>query len=116
MLTQQGLEEIAAVSTSEQIAFLLVERARLLDELEAEQNRSATPSPGRGTASSEDFQRTLERERQEMEETLSQQQDQMKTLKDSLRQDHEEEINALMEENNTLEDDLQEGKRRVRLY
>ena len=40
MLQQQGLDEIAHASTSEQIAYLLVERARLLDELEAEQNRN----------------------------------------------------------------------------
>ena len=37
MLRQQGLEEIAVGNTSEQIAYLLVERARLMDELEAEQ-------------------------------------------------------------------------------
>ena len=40
MLQQQGLDEIAHASTSEQIAYLLVERARLLDELEAEQSRN----------------------------------------------------------------------------
>ena len=40
MLQQQGLDEIAQASTSEQIAYLLVERARLLDEFEAEQGRN----------------------------------------------------------------------------
>ena len=57
MLIQQGLEEIAGVSTSEQIAFLLVERARLLDELEAEQNRSVMFSPtGEGRESEHELQ------------------------------------------------------------
>ena len=40
MLQQQGLDEISQASTSEQIAYLLVERARLLDEFEAEQGRN----------------------------------------------------------------------------
>ena len=40
MLEQQGLDDIAQASATEQIAYLLVERARLLDELEAEQTRN----------------------------------------------------------------------------
>ena len=40
MLEQQGLDDIAQASATEQIAYLLVERARLLDELEAEQSRN----------------------------------------------------------------------------
>uniref|UniRef100_K1Q5J8 Uncharacterized protein n=1 Tax=Magallana gigas TaxID=29159 RepID=K1Q5J8_MAGGI len=98
MLVQQGLDEIANVSTSEQIAFLLVERARLLDELEAEQNRTMTPSvnstmtettcpqtPGLSTPgintpgpsedgrmSAVEFEQTLERERTQFEEELNQ--------------------------------------------
>ena len=112
MLIQQGLEEIASVSTSEQIAFLLVERARLLDELEAEQNRTMTPSvDGRA---SEDLQKTLEKERNEFEEEISQQRDSLKKTQDQLKRQHEEEINALMEENNKLEDDLVESKEKVR--
>lgn len=111
MLIQQGLEEIASVSTSEQIAFLLVERARLLDELEAEQNRTITPSvDGRA---SEDLQKTLEKERNEFEEEISQQRDSLKKTQDQLKRQHEEEINALMEENNKLEDDLVESKEKM---
>ncbi|VDI19690.1 Hypothetical predicted protein, partial [Mytilus galloprovincialis] len=111
MLIQQGLEEIANVSTSEQIAFLLVERARLLDELEAEQNRTVTPSvDGRA---SEDLQRTLEKERTEFEEEITQHRDSIKKVKDQLKKQHEEEINALMEENNKLEDDLVESKEKM---
>ena len=111
MLIQQGLEEIANVSTSEQIAFLLVERARLLDELEAEQNRTMTPSvDGRA---SEDLQKTLEKERTEFEEEITQHRESLKKVKEQLKRQHEEEINALMEENNKLEDDLVESKEKV---
>lgn len=111
MLIQQGLEEIANVSTSEQIAFLLVERARLLDELEAEQNRTMTPSvDGRA---SEDLQRTLDKERNEFEEEIAQHRDNLKKTKEQMKRQHEEEINALMEENNKLEDDLVESKEKV---
>ena len=45
MLLQQGLEDVAQGTISEQIAYLLVERARLLDELEAEQNRNIVDTP-----------------------------------------------------------------------
>lgn len=140
MLIQQGLEEIANVSTSEQIAFLLVERARLLDELEAEQNRTMTPSvtpaltdttcpqtPGLSTPgintpgpsedgrmSAVEFEQTLERERTQFEEELSQSRESIKQLKERLKREHEEEINALMEENNKLEDDYEEAKAKVR--
>lgn len=139
MLIQQGLEEIASVSTSEQIAFLLVERARLLDELEAEQNRTMTPSvnsaltdttcpqtPGLSTPgintpgpsedgrmSAVEFEQTLERERTQFEDELNQSRESIKKLKERLKQEHEEEINALMEENNKLEDDYEEAKSKV---
>ena len=45
MLLQQGLDDIADGTISEQIAYLLVERARLMDELEAEQSRNAVDTP-----------------------------------------------------------------------
>lgn len=139
MLVQQGLDEIANVSTSEQIAFLLVERARLLDELEAEQNRTMTPSvnstmtettcpqtPGLSTPgintpgpsedgrmSAVEFEQTLERERTQFEEELNQSRESIKKMKERLKREHEEEINALMEENNKLEDDYEEAKAKM---
>ena len=36
MLTQQGLDDVTTSSVPEQVAFLLVERAKLLDALENE--------------------------------------------------------------------------------
>lgn len=44
MLTQQGLAEISDATQSEQIAYLLVERARLLDELEESNNNNNSSS------------------------------------------------------------------------
>ena len=45
MLLQQGLDDIADSTVSEQVAYLLVERARLMDELEAEQARNVVHTP-----------------------------------------------------------------------
>ena len=111
MLIQQGLEEIAQAPTSEQIAFLLVERARLLDELEAEQIRSQSAvSDGR---MSEELQRTIDREREELHEEMEQQRTLSRNEADQLKREHEEEINVVMEENTRLEEELNEMKNKV---
>jgi hypothetical protein len=59
MLLQQGLDEIAHGTTSEQIAYLLVERARLMDELEAEEQRQLVETPD-GLMSAEQLHKQLE--------------------------------------------------------
>ncbi|XP_053379468.1 myosin-11-like isoform X3 [Mercenaria mercenaria] len=111
MLIQQGLEEIAQAPTSEQIAFLLVERARLLDELEAEQGRSASAlSDGR---ISEDLQRTIDREREELQEEINQTREVTKTEIEQIKREHEEEINVVMDENQRLEDELASSKKQI---
>ncbi|XP_033763236.1 early endosome antigen 1-like isoform X4 [Pecten maximus] len=119
MLIQQGLDDIAMVSTSEQIAFLLVERARLLDELEAEQSRTLSPMEALaitdGSAVTDDnasedvLKRTLETERNEHEEELIQARESIRSLKTN----YEEEINGLMDENNKLEDELVQTKEKL---
>ncbi|XP_021367882.1 early endosome antigen 1-like isoform X3 [Mizuhopecten yessoensis] len=111
MLIQQGLDDIAMVSTSEQIAFLLVERARLLDELEAEQSRTISPMEAitDGEVSEDILKLTLEKERNEHEEELIQARDSIRSLKTN----YEEEINGLMDENNKLEDDLVQTKEKL---
>jgi gas vesicle protein len=111
MLIQQGLEEIAQAPTSEQIAFLLVERARLLDELEAEQGRSVSAlSDGR---ISEDLQRTIDREREELQEEIDQAREATKSEIEQIKREHEEEINVVMDENQRLEDELATSKKQV---
>lgn len=113
MLIQQGLEEIAQAPTSEQIAFLLVERARLLDELEAEQGRSLSAlSDGR---QSEELQRTIDREREELQEEIAQQQEAVKSEIEQLKREHEEEINVVMDENQRIEDELAASKKQVNI-
>ena len=111
MLIQQGLEEIAQAPTSEQIAFLLVERARLLDELEAEQGRSVSAvSDGR---TSEELQRTLEQERQEFQDEIEQTRTATRAEVEQLKHEHEEEINVVMDENQRLEEELTSTKEKV---
>ncbi|XP_035826356.1 trichohyalin [Aplysia californica] len=125
MLTQQGLAEISDATQSEQIAYLLVERARLLDELEEHNNsnsnnnsnnnsNSNNPSPNVDGRSSEmELKQILEQERGDFEEELSQQRESAIMMKEQLKQEHEEEINALMEENSKLEEDLQKAEMMV---
>lgn len=111
MLIQQGLEEIANAPTSEQIAFLLVERARLLDELEAEQGRSHSAlSDGKIP---EELQRTLEKEREELQEEYEHQRETTKAEFEQLQREHEEEINVVMDENQRLEDKLADAQKQV---
>lgn len=118
MLVQQGLDEIANANSSEQIAFLLVERARLLDELESADRSTAhsdggagaQPSDGRDSA---ELKEILNRERTEFEEELQQQRESSRLMTESMRQEHEEEISALMEENQRLEEDFNVQKEKV---
>ncbi|RUS85459.1 hypothetical protein EGW08_006792 [Elysia chlorotica] len=122
MLTQQGLAEISDATQSEQIAYLLVERARLLDELEEHNsnnsnsnNNSTTASPHNtdGRSSETELKQILEQERGDFEEELKEQRESAKMMREQLKQEHEEEINALMEENSKLEDDLQKAEMMV---
>jgi len=114
MLIQQGLEEIAQAPTSEQIAFLLVERARLLDELEAEQGRSASVSAVSDGRASEDLQRTLEKEREDLQVEYETQREATRAELETVRREHEEEINVVMDENQRLEEELENAKKQVR--
>ncbi|XP_025082081.1 trichohyalin-like isoform X2 [Pomacea canaliculata] len=112
MLTQQGLAEIAMATPSEQVAYLLVERARLLDELESLQTKPSQTDAHEGSESQE-LKDILEKERKELEQALTQQRESATFMKEKLRQEHEEEISALMDENTKLEDELAEVKRQV---
>ena len=59
MLTQQGLEEIAMATPSEQVAFLLVERAKLLEQIESAPT-SARQSAASGGRESQELKEILE--------------------------------------------------------
>lgn len=114
MLEQQGLHDILDSSTTEQIAYLLVERARLLDELEAEQTEAGTlfQTPD-GAFSAAQLWAMLSQERREFERDLAHHKANLQKLHDSLKDESEEEITVLMSENSKLQDLLDATKRRV---
>ena len=113
MLLQQSLDEIADGTTSEQIAYLLVERARLMDELEAVESRATIETP-EGPLTGAQLLELLEQERVEFEEELGQQRESLRGAKETMRRGHEEEITTMMTENEKLQDMLDEAKQQVR--
>ena len=117
MLLQQGLDDIVDGSTGEQVAFLLVERARLMDELESEQGRvagSAAAAAGAGGADKVgELREMLERERAEFEEELEQQSERVRRAKEQTRTAHEDEMATMIDENEQLQEMLNDTKRRV---
>jgi len=62
MLIQQGLDDIADRTPGEQIAYLLVDRARLMDDVETEQARCYVSTPD-GALSAQQLYATLLREK-----------------------------------------------------
>ncbi|XP_078095882.1 uncharacterized protein LOC144510262 [Mustelus asterias] len=86
MLDQEGLAEIAHSGPSEQVAYLLVERATLLEKLElAERNvdsRSVT-----GSTRETHLQVELDQMRQTLEEELKQQRESMQRTKETMAKD-----------------------------
>ena len=112
---QQGLEDIAESSTTEQVAYLLVERARLLDEVEAEQTRSVSNmETTEGTMKADALYKLLQQEREDFEDELQIQRDKMREVKEKMKHTHEEEMSALMDENEKLQTLLDQTKRKVR--
>lgn len=112
MLLQQGLEDIADGSSSEQVAYLLVERARLLDEIEAEQAQSSVQTP-EGLLNAGAIYKLLEQEREDFEDELHTQRESTRAVKEQMKHLHEEEISALMEENEKLQNLLDDTKQKV---
>ncbi|KAH9492500.1 hypothetical protein Btru_025998, partial [Bulinus truncatus] len=108
MLTEQGLTEIANSSPGEQIAYLIVDRTKLLEEVE-KLKRTSSSSDGQ----SSNIEQILEQERADFEQELNQQRESAKILREQLKQEHEEEISALIEENGKLEEDLQNAEMRL---
>ncbi|CAI9547827.1 unnamed protein product [Staurois parvus] len=84
MLEQEGLSEIAQSSPSEQVAYLLVERATLLEKLEALELRLDSRSEN---LSSEKRQDELEQIHRTLEEELYQQCESMRRTKETLNKE-----------------------------
>ncbi|XP_066547648.1 trichohyalin isoform X2 [Amia ocellicauda] len=86
MLEQEGLGEITHSSPSEQIAYLLVERATLLEKLEAAERKLDTQSLT-GSLREVHLQEELDQIRQTLEEELRQQRESMQRTKETMNKD-----------------------------
>uniref|UniRef100_A0A674CT63 Coiled-coil domain containing 30 n=1 Tax=Salmo trutta TaxID=8032 RepID=A0A674CT63_SALTR len=112
MLAQEDLGEIGLSSTSEQVAYLLVERATLLERLEAAEKRLDTQSLT-GNLREVHLQDELDHIRHTMEEELRQQRETMQCTKESMNQVHNEDVYQERSERQRLERDLEEASRRL---
>ena len=115
MLLQQGLTDIARSSPSEQVAYLLVERARLLDELEAEQGRSVEREHGNNALKQrlEELQQELEEEKEDSEEDLAEEREKTRKMEESMKAAHKKEMAAIVVENEKLQETLNTATSKV---
>ncbi|XP_064779173.1 coiled-coil domain-containing protein 30 isoform X4 [Oncorhynchus masou masou] len=112
MLAQEDLGEIGLSSTSEQVAYLLVERATLLERLEAAERRLDTQNLT-GNLREVHLQDELDHTRHTLEEELRQQRETMQRTKESMSQVHNEDVSQERSERQRLERDLEEASRRL---
>ena len=106
MLLQQGLSDIARSSASEQVAYLLVERARLLDELEAEQQRSVEREQTSNdlVRRLEELQQELSEDKEDFEEDLADARETMRKMKEVMKAAHKEDMASVVRENGRLQE------------
>ncbi|XP_067826156.1 coiled-coil domain-containing protein 30 [Heptranchias perlo] len=86
MLDQEGLAEIAHSGPSEQVAYLLVERATLLEKLETAERKVDSQS-ATGSLLETHLQVELDQMRQTLEEELKQQRESMQRTKETMAKD-----------------------------
>ncbi|MED6238568.1 hypothetical protein ATANTOWER_024980 [Ataeniobius toweri] len=108
MLSQEDLGEIGLSSPSEQVAYLLVERATLLERLEAAEGKLESHTLAVNTNNS-DHREYI----QLMGENLRQQREDMRKTMDHMTKAHSEEISRERTERRRLERDLEEASRRL---
>ncbi|XP_066297293.1 uncharacterized protein [Branchiostoma lanceolatum] len=113
MLQQEGLQQVAESGLSEQVAYLLVERARLMDELETAAEKRP-PQLVNSSADVDQLRQLLERERADHEEELKQQRENMMRVKESLTKVHDHELHELSRSKDELEEEL--GLARSQLF
>ncbi|XP_071059726.1 coiled-coil domain-containing protein 30 isoform X2 [Pseudochaenichthys georgianus] len=109
MLAQEELGEMGLSSPSEQVAYLLVERATLLERLEAAERRLESQSL---TGSFMEVQHQ-EHIRQTMGEELRQHRVDMQKAVDNMTKAHSEQVSQERNERHRLERDLEEASRRL---
>uniref|UniRef100_A0A8C5MTS8 Uncharacterized protein n=1 Tax=Leptobrachium leishanense TaxID=445787 RepID=A0A8C5MTS8_9ANUR len=112
MLDQEGLNEIAQSSPSEQIAYLLVERATLLEKLELLEHKLDAHLQSLSEVKRQD---ELEQIHQTLEEELHQQRESMKRTKESLNKSYDEELDKEKRIRECVERDLDEAARRLQM-
>ncbi|MGH0146366.1 UNVERIFIED_CONTAM: hypothetical protein FKN15_048683 [Acipenser sinensis] len=108
MLDQEGLAEISHSSPSEQIAYLLVERATLLEKLESAERKLDSQSYT-GSLREEE----LDQIRQTLEEELRQQRESMQRTKETMNKTHDAELSSEQRRRECAERDLDEASRRL---
>ncbi|XP_014828618.1 PREDICTED: trichohyalin-like isoform X3 [Poecilia mexicana] len=106
MLSQEDLGEIGLSSPSEQVAYLLVERATLLERLEAAEGKLESHTLA---VTDSDHQEHI----QIMGESLRQQREDLSKTVDHMTKAHSEEISRERTERQRLERDLEEASRRL---
>ncbi|XP_040284644.1 coiled-coil domain-containing protein 30 isoform X2 [Bufo bufo] len=109
MLDQEGLNEIAHSSPSEQIAYLLVERATLLEKLDLLEQKVES----RSEHLSDQRQDELEQIHRTLEEELYQQQETMRRTKETLNKTFDEELDKERKMRASVERDLTEAAQRL---
>ncbi|KAM4016034.1 coiled-coil domain-containing protein 30 isoform 2-T3 [Anomaloglossus baeobatrachus] len=112
MLDQEGLTEIAHSSPSEQIAYLLVERATLLEKLELLEQKMDSRSEN---SSDQKRQDELEQIHRTLEEELYQQRESMRRTKESLNKTFDEELDKERKMRANAERDLNEAAQRLKM-
>ncbi|XP_073512897.1 coiled-coil domain-containing protein 30 isoform X2 [Phyllobates terribilis] len=112
MLDQEGLNEISHSSPSEQIAYLLVERATLLEKLELLEQKMDTRSEN---LSDDKRQDELEQIHRTLEEELYQQRETMRRTKETLNKTFDEELDKERKIRANAERDLNEAAQRLKM-
>ncbi|MCJ8741626.1 hypothetical protein PDJAM_G00072810 [Pangasius djambal] len=112
MLEQEGLAEISNSSSSEQVAYLLVERVTLLERLEAAERKLDTQTLT-GNLREVHLQEELDHIRHTLEEELRQQKEMMRLTKESMSKTHGAELEQECTERKKLERDLEEASCRL---
>lgn len=98
MLKQEGLEEISFSPISEQVAYLLVERSRLIEEISiVKRKRQGRPTnlTDNVKMNSAQMQQVLEQQQAEFEEELKFQQELAKQVKEQMKKYHEDEMRQI---------------------
>ncbi|XP_067873499.1 coiled-coil domain-containing protein 30 isoform X2 [Heterodontus francisci] len=114
MLDQEGLAEIAHSGPSEQVAYLLVERATLLEKLELAERKMDSQSVT-GSSRETHLQVELDQMRQTLEEELKQQRESMQRTKETMAKSHEEDLEKERKLRERAERDLDEAARRLQM-